>query len=108
MRADLAGGELSDWVAILASVLSTRSGLVQLNSGPGARLIVHLCSAGAVTLGRTILFSAGGWQMLESRSSEGMVLLAHEVAHVAQYERLGVGTFLRIYACEYLGGRLRG
>jgi len=60
--------------------------------------------AHALTLGRLVLARPDA---LED-SAGGLVLLAHEVTHVAQYQALGVAGFLGRYLGEYLRGRIRG
>lgn len=64
---------------------------------PGTRLGRALArwpvSEGAVTLGNVIVFKT-------DRASEDRRLFAHEIAHVAQYEKLGIAEFARQYAAD--------
>jgi Domain of unknown function (DUF4157) len=50
---------------------------------------------GAVTLKDTIVFS-------DRRTASDIVLWAHELTHVLQFEQLGVRDFARLYAVNYL------
>ena len=45
---------------------------------------------------------------LFSGSADATSLLAHELAHVAQYRRYGVAGFLARYFLDYLAARRRG
>lgn len=53
-----------------------------------------LASAGGLTLGYAILIHERQWR--------DAALIAHELVHVGQYERLGAEGFLRLYLQEYL------
>jgi hypothetical protein len=53
-----------------------------------------------MTVGRLVLVRRG--RELDER------LLRHELEHVAQYRRYGLGGFLRRYVAAYLRWRLRG
>lgn len=53
-----------------------------------------LASAGGLTLGRAVLIHESQWR--------DAALVAHELVHVAQYERLGDEGFLRLYLHQYL------
>jgi hypothetical protein len=99
---------LADWLAVMTRILGTPRGRITLWGTAPARLIARSCSAEAVTFGRSVLFSSRGWRSLENGSGAGLALLAHEAAHVAQYQRLGTATFLWAYVWEYLRGRLQG
>jgi len=56
--------------------------------------------AAAITIGPVI--------SIRGRSATNERLLRHEVVHVEQWRRLGVGGFLWRYVGSYLGWRLRG
>ena len=64
---------------------------------PGTRLGRALArwpvSEGAVTLGNVVVFKTDG-------ASRNTRLFAHEIAHVAQYRKLGIDTFARRYAAN--------
>lgn len=64
---------------------------------PGTRLGRALArwpvSEGAVTLGSVIVFKTDS-------ASKNRRLFAHEIAHVAQYEKLGIAEFARQYAAD--------
>ncbi len=64
---------------------------------PGTRLARALArwpvSEGAVTLGNVIVFKT-------DKASKNRRLFAHEIAHVAQYEELGIAEFARQYAAD--------
>ena len=107
LRLDRAWGELGDWHGLVAWLLGASGDAVILDAGPAGRLLVWLCRAEAVTVGRSVFFSRRGWLELERRSRKGLVLLAHELAHVDQYRRRGLLAFLAAYLGEYLEGRRR-
>jgi len=54
----------------------------------------------AITLGRLII--------VRRRSATDEHLLAHELAHVRQWQRLGAARFLRCYLGSYARGRRQG
>lgn len=54
----------------------------------------------AITLRRLIIVAR--------RAADDQHLLRHELAHVRQWEQLGVVGFLRRYLGAYVGARLRG
>jgi hypothetical protein len=59
----------------------------------------------AYTSGCRVFLGAG---RCDPASDDDTVLLAHEAAHAAQYERLGAWRFRWRYLLEYARGRLRG
>lgn len=63
------------------------------NSRLGRVLARWPVEEGAVTLGEVIVFKTAG----ASRSAQ---LFAHELAHVEQYRKLGIGEFARRYAAD--------
>lgn len=58
-----------------------------------------------ITLGADIFVRS---EFFDHDESIPMRLLAHEVAHVAQFERDGIPTFLARYLLDYLAGLARG
>jgi hypothetical protein len=56
--------------------------------------------ADAITLGRLVI--------VRRRAASSARLLRHELVHVRQWRRLGVGGFLSRYLGAYLRGRVRG
>ncbi len=54
---------------------------------------------------RTIYLRKGAFQ---PDTTDGLALLAHEIAHCQQYERVGTLRFLVRYAGAYFRNRLRG
>jgi uncharacterized membrane protein YfcA len=56
--------------------------------------------ADAITLGRLVI--------VRRRAASSARLLRHELVHVRQWRRLGVGGFLRRFLGAYLRGRVRG
>lgn len=108
MRAEGVGGEVADWIALIAWLLETRREGIQLLGGRGAGLVTGVCRASAVTVGSAVLFSSSGWRELSRKSDAGLVLLAHELVHVRQYRERGPFRFLWAYGREYLAGRWRG
>jgi Domain of unknown function (DUF4157) len=61
-----------------------------------------------VTFGRWILLSRSAALEIAGATPAGARLLAHELAHVAQYAREGPASFLVRYAAAYVRGRCRG
>jgi len=55
-----------------------------------------------------VLLSSGAARELAKGTESGRRLLAHELAHVAQYARDGFLPFLTRYVAAYLRGRRRG
>jgi hypothetical protein len=80
----------------------------RLRSGPLARFAAAALRAEAFVVRRTVFLSARGARAIAAGSEEGESLLAHELAHVAQYRRHGVLPFLRRYFAQYFAGRARG
>lgn len=64
---------------------------------PGSRLGKALArwpvSEGAVTLGNVVVFKT-------AKASRDKRLFAHEIAHVSQYQKLGIDEFARRYAAD--------
>lgn len=107
-RFDGTNGEVDDWVRLVSTLLGTeRRGVVLCASLP-AVLVSGVCRASAVTLGSLVFFSRSGWTQIAAASDQGLVLVAHELAHVRQYRERGLVRFLWAYAREYFSGRLRG
>lgn len=61
-----------------------------------------------MTIGRHVFVSRAAARQLASRSASGARLIAHELAHVAQFSREGAARFLLRYVREYARGRRRG
>ena len=59
----------------------------------------------AVTFRNTIYFAPGRYT---PATSEGLALLAHELAHVQQFRRLGMWRFAARYLAAYIARRLAG
>jgi len=70
--------------------------------------LTSLAGADAIVFGRRVFLSARAQESVFSAGSEAAPLLAHELAHVRQYRRLGSAAFLGRYLGEYLGRRSRG
>ena len=83
-------------------------GGVRLHAGLFARGITRLLGASAVTLGRRVFFSPGGWRTCSARGRRGIELLGHEAAHVLQYRREGLLPMLVRYLASYARTRARG
>ncbi len=79
---------------------------VQLRAAPDWLQRLWPAGTSALTLRRTIYFHPeveDGW------TDEKLArLLAHELAHVRQFRRLGVGPFVIQYTFDYLKGRRNG
>lgn len=71
--------------------------LVNLNSGSAANALASRFGADAVTFGNQIYLSDAGAQDVESGSSEGLALLAHELGHVRDFARLGILPYMGFY-----------
>ncbi|MDQ5857619.1 MAG: DUF4157 domain-containing protein [Acidobacteriota bacterium] len=80
----------------------------RLHRGRLARLLTSLAGASAIVFGRRIFLSRAASACVEDSVDGAFRLLAHELAHVAQYRRLGAAPFLGRYVGEYLRGRLAG
>jgi Domain of unknown function (DUF4157) len=61
-----------------------------------------------VTIGRHVFVSRPAARQISTRSASGARLIAHELAHVAQFSREGAARFLLRYVREYARGRRRG
>jgi hypothetical protein len=92
----------------LPTALGERLRSVRLHAGPIARLLAACLGAQAFVLGRHVFLSSPAARMIAGRKPGGFVLLAHELAHVDQYLRLGIPRFFLRYLTEYLRRRLAG
>ena len=81
---------------------------VRLRTGPFARSLTRVLSAEAVTLGRLVFLSRPAARQISAGTEDGLRLLRHELAHVAQFARDGTARFLWSYAVSYARGRRRG
>jgi len=70
--------------------------------------LTSLAGASAIVFGRRVFLSRAGAACVEDAAGDAFRLLAHELAHVAQYRRLGAAAFLGRYVGEYLRGRFDG
>ena len=80
----------------------------RLHRGGFAALLTALAGASAIVFGRRIFLSRSAAACVADGTAGGCRLLAHELAHVAQYRRFGAAPFLGRYVGEYLRGRLEG
>lgn len=80
----------------------------RLHRGRLARLLTSLAGASAIVFGRRIFLSRSASACVEDLAADASRLLAHELAHVAQYRRFGAAPFLGRYVGEYLRGRFDG
>jgi hypothetical protein len=60
-----------------------------------------LIGAGAVTLGRTVLYACSNYEVPDW-------MRRHELKHVEQIEKLGVICFYGVYFFQYILGRFKG
>lgn len=96
----LAGQLEPEFASELASARLHRGGL--------ATLLTALAGASAIVFGRRVFLSRPAAVCVDGGAADGCRLLAHELAHVAQYRRFGAAPFLGRYVGEYLRGRLGG
>lgn len=80
----------------------------RLHRGRLAGILTSLAGADAIVFGRRVFLAARAGASVFSGGAEAAPLLAHELAHVRQYRRLGSAAFLGRYVGEYMGRRLRG
>jgi hypothetical protein len=80
----------------------------RLHSGAFAHFAARILRAEAFVVGRHVFLSRPGGREIGRGSSAGRALLAHELAHVEQYARLGAARFLRRYFADYFRARARG
>lgn len=81
---------------------------IVLNTGRFAAWLTRTFRIGAITLGRRVFIAP----RLLTRNASGQTcapapLIAHESAHVLQYERAGWARFLCRYVREYIAGLKR-
>jgi hypothetical protein len=88
--------------------LEEEFGDVRCHRGALARWLCRRLGAGAVTLGRRVFLSPGGWRRYRQGGASGLALLAHEAVHVLQYRRYGFFGMLARYGRDYLRGRRAG
>ncbi len=87
--------EIDAYSGVLDRTEAARSRVIRVPPVPGKFV--------AITLGRYVLVTPGH-AARDGRS----VLLAHELVHVEQWQRLGPLRFLYRYLGSYLGGLRRG
>ncbi len=83
---------------------------IRLYSG-GLRLgylILLLNRAKAITFGKKIFFVRGVLDDSIPLRQNGMILIAHELTHVRQYQEMGFLKFLYRYLRDYLRSRIEG
>ena len=80
----------------------------RVHRGRLAALLTRLAGASAVVFGRHVFVSRAAAACIEEGARDACRLLAHELEHVAQYQRLWAAPFLGRYLGEYLRGRLDG
>jgi hypothetical protein len=80
----------------------------RLHRGRLAGILTALAGADAIVFGRRVFLGALAGASVFSGGAEAAPFLAHELAHVRQYRRLGSAAFLGRYIGEYAGRRLRG
>lgn len=80
---------------------------VRFYAGPFAGWLTRGGRAAAITFGRRVFVAPSLLSRREGATGVSGRLIAHEVAHVLQYERVGAARFLLRYLREYFAG-LRG
>jgi hypothetical protein len=77
---------------------------VRIVDGPGnspaAKLAFDVGGNPAITIGNTVYIKAGGFSKDFSKTPGGIETLAHEFAHVRQYQKMGLGAFFAKYALD--------
>lgn len=76
-------------------------------TGPVAHWVTRAGRIGALTLGRRVFVAPSMLSRENGLARMSGRLLAHEVAHVLQYERVGTARFLLRYLQEYFAGLWR-
>jgi len=80
----------------------------RIHGGAIAAAAAALLHAEAFTIGRHVFLSRAAARDAGSGDTAGRSLLAHELTHVAQYRRYGVGGFLARYLLDYASARRNG
>jgi hypothetical protein len=83
--------------ALLEAFFGASLGHIDVQSGINAYVITKIAGAQGVTIGDTIYLSLEGKAAYTSKSAEGIQLLAHEITHTFDYQRLGIPGFLANY-----------
>jgi len=94
--------------SVLRPVFGNLLERARLSSGIASRALARTMQADAFVVGRRVFLSRAAAEELQRRSEGALLLLAHELTHVAQYRRLGVPRFLARYLREYARHRLAG
>ena len=82
---------------------------LKVHAGLCARSLTRALRVAALTLGRHVFVARGVvWRDARGRQTIKGWLLAHEIAHVRQFQRVGCAPFLYAYAREYLSLLMRG
>jgi hypothetical protein len=76
-------------------------------AGPLARWLTRVGRADAITFGRRVYVAPSLVSRREGAAGLSGRLIAHEAAHVLQYERVGAARFLLRYLREYFAGLRR-
>ena len=93
---------------LLRPVFPSELARARLHRGRFAEIVTRVAGASAIVFGRRVFLSRRAAACVEEGAVDACRLLAHELAHVAQYWRLGAAPFLGRYLGEYLRGRLDG
>ncbi|MCA1613257.1 MAG: DUF4157 domain-containing protein [Acidobacteria bacterium] len=80
---------------------------VRLHAGGGARWLTRAGRIAAITFGRRVFVAPSLLRRRGGRWAMSGRLMAHEAAHVLQYERAGALRFLLRYSREYFAGLWR-
>jgi RHS repeat-associated protein len=70
---------------------------VNVRWDPTAYAITKAAGAPGVTIGNTVYLSLEGMADYDAKTLEGILLIAHEVVHTFDYQRVGVAGFLADY-----------
>jgi hypothetical protein len=102
---DITAGERAELEKIFGDSIDLDN--VRIVRGPGtnpAALAAFENGNPAITIGDTVYVRGDVYDRLGSdfsKSPEGLATLAHEFAHVRQYQQMGYGSFYARYASEY-------
>ncbi|MCB1023296.1 MAG: DUF4157 domain-containing protein [Acidobacteria bacterium] len=76
---------------------------IEIYAKRGSWLITNLIMVDGITFGRYVFVNPGLTERDEKRVLRvSKILIAHEMAHVLQYQRLGFSRFMKSYLSDFL------